>query len=135
MGDITGSLCGMQHASVQAKLLLGVYTLQANRAVFNQNQVDPTCHLCASGPEDRLHFVLQFPTLSTVRETVLSDIRNLVPGLSGCYSQQSQMQMILDHRSHNLDMNDRERVCLDILSNKLFFKLHTARLHTINTSS
>jgi hypothetical protein len=52
------SLQGTRHSYVKAKLLLGVYTLQANRTVFNQNAVDPTCLLCGEAPENRLHFIL-----------------------------------------------------------------------------
>ena len=33
--------------------------MQANRAVFNQYQVDPTCKLCSAVPETRQHFVAE----------------------------------------------------------------------------
>ena len=44
-------------AVMKAKLLTGVYILQATRHRFNQFEVDGTCLLCHSGVEDRLHFL------------------------------------------------------------------------------
>ena len=41
-----------------ARILTGTYTLQSNRAKFNQHDVDPTCLLCKEGPENRQHFIL-----------------------------------------------------------------------------
>ena len=43
----------VEMAAVKARLLTGTYLLQANRARFNQFQVDPTCTICGEEPEDR----------------------------------------------------------------------------------
>lgn len=54
---------GTRHSIIRAKLLVGVYTLQANRANFNQHEVDPTCKMCGAAPEDRVQFLLQCQSL------------------------------------------------------------------------
>jgi hypothetical protein len=63
---------------VKAKLLTGTYTLQANRAVFNQYEVDKTCPLCGMGPENRQHFMLECPSLQDVRNPYMDKIRHLL---------------------------------------------------------
>ena len=42
-------------AVIKARLLSGSYTLQANRAAFNQYQVSGQCPLCQGDPEDRIY--------------------------------------------------------------------------------
>ena len=68
-------------ASYRAKLLSGSYILQANRARFNQNKVDPTCPLCRSAPEDLPHFVLECPALDKSRRTLLPKILSIASDL------------------------------------------------------
>lgn len=48
----------VEKAAIKARILTGTYTLQSNRAKFNQHDVDPTCLLCKEGPENRQHFIL-----------------------------------------------------------------------------
>ncbi|KAH3861128.1 hypothetical protein DPMN_024056 [Dreissena polymorpha] len=55
-------------AETRAKLLTGTYTLQANIAVFNQYAVSPTCTLCNTEPECRVHFIAKCPTSNAVRD-------------------------------------------------------------------
>lgn len=61
-------------AGVRAKLLVGAYTLQGHRAVFNQYKVDPACRLCSCGPETRQHFILECSALDAVRKPYLETI-------------------------------------------------------------
>ena len=68
-------------AAVKCRLLLWVYTLQANRHKFSQYEVDPTCPLCNLGPEDRTHFLVTCQRLQTHRleffdqmETILQEM-------------------------------------------------------------
>ena len=63
-------------AAIKARVLTGTYVLQANRAKFNQFEVDPTCQLCKSGPEDRLHFILHCQALDDVRQKYLLKLKN-----------------------------------------------------------
>ena len=68
-------------ASFRAKLLSGSYILQSTMARFNQNQVNPTCPLCKSAPEDLPHFVLACPTLDKPRRKLLPRIQKLAKDL------------------------------------------------------
>ena len=56
---VRNSVNDSRRAQLKCKLLTGTYILQANRAVFNQYQVDPTCKLCSAAPETRQHFVAE----------------------------------------------------------------------------
>ena len=40
------SVFDSRRAQLKCRLLTGTYTLQSNKAVFNQHLVDPTCQLC-----------------------------------------------------------------------------------------
>ncbi|KAH3747912.1 hypothetical protein DPMN_182347 [Dreissena polymorpha] len=55
-------------AETKAKLLTGTYTVQANRAVFNQYAVNSICTLCNTEPECRVHFIAKCPTSNAVRD-------------------------------------------------------------------
>ena len=68
-------------ASYRAKILSGSYILQSNRARFNQNQINPTCPLCHSAPEDLPHFILTCPSLDNARTKHLPSIFNAVSAL------------------------------------------------------
>ena len=57
------------------RLLTGTYTLQSNKAVFNQHAVDPTCKLCRGGPETRQHFLVECQVLRKEREKYLRQIK------------------------------------------------------------
>jgi exonuclease III len=65
-------------ASAKVKLLTGSYTLQANKAVFNQFQVNKTCLLCDDGPEDRKHFLVDCIKLRDVRNNYISELQSLL---------------------------------------------------------
>ena len=52
----------------------GQYILQANRARFNQNQVDTRCQLCGEDEENMEHFLLQCTIVQAMRDSVLDDI-------------------------------------------------------------
>jgi len=65
----------IQKSEVKAKLLTGTYTLQANRAAFNQYDVDPTCKICNQGPENREHFISTCNSTESVRKKYRDKIR------------------------------------------------------------
>ena len=68
-------------ASFRAKLLSGSYILQANRARFNQNSVNPTCPLCKQAPEDLPHFLISCQGLEPTRTKTLPKIKRLASTL------------------------------------------------------
>jgi hypothetical protein len=65
-------------ATVKVRLLTGTYTLQANKAKLNQNEVDPLCRVCQQGAEDRKHFLLSCSASNDIRETYLGRLFNIL---------------------------------------------------------
>ena len=57
----------VRRAEVKARLLTGTYTLQSNRAKFNQFNVSPICQLCNKHPETREHFLISCESLKNIR--------------------------------------------------------------------
>jgi hypothetical protein len=68
----------VQKAAIKTRILTGCYTLQANRSKFNQHEVDPTCPICKSAPEDRKHVILQCSSIERIRGKYLSKIINFI---------------------------------------------------------
>ncbi len=67
----------VRRAEIKARLLTGTYTLQANRARFNQFKVNPTCKLCKTEPEDREHLISKCTALTSVRTEYSNKLRAL----------------------------------------------------------
>jgi hypothetical protein len=59
-------------ASFRAKMLAGVYVLQATRARYNQFNVNPRCLMCTADREDMQHFIAECPALAAVRQKALT---------------------------------------------------------------
>ena len=47
-----GNTTETRKATQKARLLTGTYTLQTNKAAFNQFAIEATCPLCGEAPED-----------------------------------------------------------------------------------
>ena len=62
-------------ASIKARILTGTYVLQANRAKFNQFEVNPTCLMCSAEAEDRIHFILRCKVLESSRKFYLNKLK------------------------------------------------------------
>ena len=58
-------------ASIKAKKISGSYILQANRARYNQYEVDASCPLCGANSEDLPHFLIDCPILEPKRGPIL----------------------------------------------------------------
>lgn len=56
---VRNSIIDNRLAQLKCKLLSGTYTLQGNRAAFNQYTVDATCKLSLAAPETRQHFLVE----------------------------------------------------------------------------
>ena len=109
--------------------LSGTYTLQSNKVVFNQFQVVATCPLCKSAAEDRLHFVLECPTLDLIRNKYMPNIAQLIPDFTS-FNCDQQLSAILDtHPNFKCRRTDLEAV-----SRTFLFSLHCARTKHINGS-
>ena len=68
----------VEKAAIKARILTGTYTLQSNRAKFNQHDVDPTCLLCKECPENRQHFILTCKLTEPARQKFLTKIIDTV---------------------------------------------------------
>ena len=58
----------VNRAKVKARLLTGTYTLQSNRAKFNQFNVSPLCQLCNKDPETRELHINRSKVLQTQKQ-------------------------------------------------------------------
>ena len=105
------------------------YTLQSNKAVFNQFQVVATCPLCKLAAEDRHHFVLECPTLDLIRSKYMPFITQLIPDFTS-FNRDQQLSTILDTHA---DLKCR-RTDLEAISRTFLFSLHCARTKHINGS-
>ncbi len=90
-------------AGIKARLLTNTYTLQCNRAKFNQHKVDDTCLLCRKEPEDRCHFLLRCDALDSPRAYYLKQMKEAVlqefqyeQASTVLEDQQLTLQLILD---------------------------------------
>ena len=119
----------VKKAVQKVKLLSGTYTLQSNKAVFNQFQVVATCPLCKMAAEDRHHFVLECPTLDLIRSKYMPIITQLIPGFTS-FNRDQQLSTILDTHP---DLKCR-RTDLEAISRTFLFSLHCARTKLINGS-
>ena len=90
---------------VRFRLLTGTLRLQATRAKFNQNNVDPTCVMCRGAPENVEHFLFDCPTLAVKRDTIMGDImaelcgfKELSPSL--ITNHDTRVQFLIDFSTH-----------------------------------
>mgnify|MGYP005716497737 CR=1 FL=1 len=137
---LSGSCREVEMAAVKARLLTGTYVLQANRAKFNQFDVDPTCTICNDGPEDRCHFIVGCSRLENTRRYHIGRIFSL---LQRVYSSKiaetlirnknSLLQIILDCTHQSLSNMEIQpplaTMCEDIepMSRLMCYSLHMKR--------
>jgi len=93
-----------RRATIKAKLLTGTYMLQGNRAVWDagkHKRADPTCPLCHTEAEDRLHFIIRCPVLDGCR---ISFVAKLFATMEShnldispfCISEELLFQLVMD---------------------------------------
>ena len=116
----------VEKASIKARILTGTYTLQANRAKFNQYEIDPTCPLCKDGAEDRLHFLLLCKATEEARIKFLSKLINLarehLPEVD-IQMKEILLQLIVD--SSDIIENNLELISeFESLGRELIFSIH-----------
>ena len=126
----------VRRAEVKARLLTGTYTLQSNRAKFNQFNVSPICQLCNKHPETREHFLTSCESLINIRTLYINKIRSLLEHSSSNINillddPVSCTQLLLDSSHpdiHNiLQLNSDQIRQLELYSRELIFKIHLER--------
>ena len=143
--SLTGNPREIERAAVKARLLTGTYVLQANRAKFNQFNVNPTCKICGEEAEDRLHFILRCNALEANRRHHIKKICDI---LNKSYSsatvqkivgnQLTMLQIILDCTHNSLKKMDFEpqikMLCdtIEPASRMLCYSLHVKRSSLLN---
>lgn len=75
---VPNNIRSTRKANIKARLLTGTYTLQTNRAKYNQHAVSSTCPRCNSGDEDRQHLLLHCSTYQHARDKHLSTLKLLL---------------------------------------------------------
>ena len=135
----------VEMAAVKARLLTGTYVLQANRARFNQFQVNPTCTICGDEPEDRHHFILRCRSLVGSRDVHMKKIKLYLYKIyeediadAILSDENTLLQIILDctHKSlvDEAISPQLSTLCDDIepMTRRLCFSLHVKRAALLN---
>ena len=69
-----------ERALWKVKLMTGTYRLQTHECLFNKGhaRLQPTCKLCETEAEDRLHFITRCPALRFIRQPYLGDLEDIL---------------------------------------------------------
>ena len=133
----------VRKAIIQAKLLTGTYTLQYNRAAFNQT-TDRTCPLCKVETEDTTHFVSSCTFLEEIRRPLIAKLFMKIPLVlqyhptNITWSDEMLTQLILDPSHPDvvdiLPLNSFhiDEICK--ISRQLCFTLHKERAEALGYS-
>ena len=132
---VRNSTFDVRRAEITARLLTGTYTLQSNRARFNQFNVDPICPLCKREPETREHFIVTCESLKDVRTPYLVKLRTLFDNSSGIddilKSPELSVQLLLDSShpriTNSLNISDKQTEQIELHSRELIYVLHLKR--------
>lgn len=132
---IGNSVNEISRLPVKIKLLTGTYILQSMRVKFNQNEIDPTCQLCGSAPEDMHHFLLQCETLVTIRSTILCEIKREYNMLTNSefdvMNPEKQIGVLLDCSNIN-SVKTYKLQKLEYHCRRLVYSLHSSRYRMLS---
>ena len=134
---VRNSITNNRRAQLKCKLLSGTYTLQGNRAAFNQYTVDATCKLCLAAPETRQHFVAECMAYSVEREKYSEKLRNN-PALPDelqhdLLNPELFTQLTLDASSYVTQREELEN--LELHSREYIDQIHRKRIVKLNQTS
>ncbi len=130
---VTSSTPDTRKAIQKAKLLCGVYTLQTNKAVFNQHQIDPVCPTCLSAPEDRVHLLLHCSTQEDIRSKYIPEIASTVSDqVYNLLEDDAKVKLILDSNYvKKLKTVKSDIADLEAVSRSFIFSVHCKRTTTL----
>ena len=132
-----------RRAEVKVRLLTGTYTLQYNRAKFNQFNVSPICELCCKHPETREHFLILCESFRDVKHASMNKIRVLFDYSSGIIdilnNTELNTQLLLDATHPDIERLLqpilRQSHLLEIHSRELIYNLHVNRTKLLLTDN
>jgi hypothetical protein len=125
----------VRKAIVKAKLLTETYTLQYNKAIFNQTR-NATCTLCQGADENPAHFLLDCPVFQNDREGGLKQTLQGIPLVYQDHPIQGWettdlVQLLLDAThptvAKRLPLQKEDLQILEKGSRNLVYRLHTRR--------
>ena len=110
-----------------SQLVLVFLSVINNKAVFNQHLVDPTCKLCKGAPENRQHFLAEYPAYGEAREKYFIQVNEVSERLSiNVSSSEVLTRLILDPSLYT--SNEQDIYKLELHSRELVYNLHHKRL-------
>ena len=132
-----------RRAEVKVRLLTGTYTLQSNRAKFNQFNVSPICKLCCKHPETREHFLILCESFRDVRSVSMNKIRVLFDYSSGIIdilnNTELNTQLLLDATHPDIEgllqPTLRQSHLLELYGRELIYNLHVNRTKLLLTDN
>ena len=125
-------------ANIKARILTGTYTLQANKAKFNQFEVDGTCRLCDNGVENREHFLTTCTALDAQRAPYIDQLKRVITddhgdlvwsNLSGNSSHLAQV--VIDSSMQIPNLPAFNSVKIEPITRNWCHKLHTVRMRLL----
>jgi hypothetical protein len=130
-----------QKARIKAKLLCGSMRLQVHDSLYSGGKVSPTCVLCGTEAENRLHFLLRCPATEEIRTFHIARVQALLADYLkwDCVTPEGLMQLLLDPidllaSGDWLDMVSREKVGdgLERISRNMILQMSRRRLELLN---
>ena len=121
---------------VKVRLLTGTYLVQSKISRFNQYQVDPTCMLCRSSPEDYMHMILDCGALLKYRKDYIHKLKSIIdtecgPNIWPSLSKEDILQLCIDCTvlvsSGVIVVNDSVVRDLECISRLLCYSIHCGR--------
>ena len=122
---------------VKNKIMTGTFILQSNHAKFNQNDVNPMCHLCHVESETLTHFLLECRILETVRKPILTEFKKVFSDVIAEYPDAARYTLVQLLVDCNVVLQDcptyvhtKIATLIDLLhyhSRCLVYVLHTTR--------
>ena len=120
-----------QKARVKVKLLCGVLRLRTHDCLWSKKKVPPTCLMCKVEPENRAHFLLRCPALTSIRQSYFRDIQGLLKVTISAIGDDEMLQTLLDPThpiSQGLMLDETMLDPLEAASRNMIFEMYRRRV-------
>jgi len=133
----------VKKAEVKARLVTRTYTLQSDRAKFNNSKHTDICQLCKFDREDTDHFLLECSVLQIERDKHMSVLTSYVnritnnSAMSTLKDHNLMTQFILDCSNNairqHIKLKLENRRDIENITRTLCYSLHTKRSSLLST--